>query len=586
MNEANAAQEAAIKHRDGPALVIAGPGSGKTFVITRRLDYLINNCHIKPSSILTITYTNAAAKEMKKRAWNFLGNSAYGLNFGTFHSIFYSVLKNRFAMSASNILKNSDKFIILSDIAVRIGLDTADMKGIADELSSIISRNKNGIAARDGLSDTLREQLFTLYQDRLKEERLIDFDDMILKCLSLFKKEPETLEKWRDLYRYIQIDEFQDINNSQYELIKILAGDSGNIFAVGDDDQSIYGFRGASPGIMMRFLSDYPGADQYELNINYRCKRGIAEASESVIVMNTMRLAKHPEAFDKTGGRVNVAEFPDRMGEIKAIASLIDPASFGSYAVLTRTNELASYFADGLCRKGIPVIASSKGRSLYDGDIGKDVISYIRLALGAYERRDILRVMNKPLRYLSREAFAGEKARYEDALDFYKGRQGIFETAERFVSDIKLMGRMRPKAFMMYLKNVIGYEEYLKKEGRRTEELMLLCKEAERHGSLREWLDAVRTEEGQEGGEKNRAYTGNGVAVMTLHASKGLEFREVFIVDVNEGIIPYHRAKLKEELEEERRLFYVGMTRAIDALHLFYIKDSFGKAMSPSVFLV
>ena len=234
MIKADAAQDAAIKHRDGPALTLAGPGSGKTFVITRRLEYLINHCHIEPSSILTITYTKAAAGEMKKRAEILLGSCAGAMTIGTFHSVFYSVLRHRFPVNSPRVLKAREKFMILADIARELHIDTRDMHDTADELQTLISRSKNGLDIQGGFGEELDEKIVSLYSKRLKELCLIDFDDMILKCRSLFEKDPGCLESWQRKYRYIQIDEMQDINRIQYDTVRALAGDSANIFGVGD----------------------------------------------------------------------------------------------------------------------------------------------------------------------------------------------------------------------------------------------------------------------------------------------------------------------------------------------------------------
>ena len=582
MNEPYAAQCAAIKHRDGPAIVIAGPGSGKTFVLVKRLENLINNCQTEPSSILTITYTNAAADEMRRRAYTLLGSRAYAAGFGTFHSVFYGILKHSFSLNASNILKPRDKYMILSDIAVRMKLDTADMRTLADELAGMISRKKNGLSSKTGADEAENEAVFSLYQERLKELRLIDFDDMILKCRSLFEKDPAVLKRWQERYRYIQIDEFQDINPIQYETAMLLAGNDVNVLAAGDDDQAIYGFRGAAPDIMQGFIKDHEGLSLYELQMNFRCSKPIAEAADKVIAENTLRIEKHHEAFNETGNDVDIRCFADREREISAMASEIEASGAADCAVLTRTNEFAAYFEEELERCGIPVKKSGKRKSIYESDTAKDVIAYMRLASGAYLREDILRVINKPMRYISREAFANDGAKPEDACAYYRGRGASFDNAVRFVNDIKMMGGMHPKSAMRYLMKVVGYGRIHKGDSIALNRLGLLSTESGKYSSIKQWLKAI--EDTKDAGASFEDVS-DGVSVLTLHASKGLEFKEVFIADVNEGVIPYHKAVLKEEIEEERRLFYVGMTRAIKKLHLFYIEDSFGKHMPPSRFL-
>ena len=570
MIKADAAQDAAIKHREGPALTLAGPGSGKTFVITRRLEYLINHCHIEPSSILTITYTKAAAGEMKKRAEILLGSCAGAMTIGTFHSVFYSVLRHRFPVNSPRVLKAREKFMILADIARELHIDTRDMHDTADELQTLISRSKNGLDIQGGFGEELDEKIVSLYSKRLKELCLIDFDDMILKCRSLFEKDPGCLESWQRKYRYIQIDEMQDINRIQYDTVRALAGDSANIFGVGDDDQAIYGFRGAEPGMLQHFLDDYPEAALYELAVNYRCSAPISEAADRVIAKNKDRLVKHHTAFNRTGEEVDIRSFKGRTEEISEVIRSVKTESAGSCAILVRTNELASFFAGELERAGIPVHYRGKRKSRYASETAKDVTAYLRLASGDYGRSELLRVMNRPMRFISREAFSEEGAVVEDAVSFCRGAGEAYNNAVRFAEDVRMMGRMKPKAALRYLMKVTGYESFLKEEGRDKTELKELYDISSGYMSIRQWLDAIDEEmEASEVSGPSPHDDKDGVSVLTLHASKGLEFHEVFILDVNEDGIPSHRASLPEELEEERRLFYVGMTRAAAKLHLF-----------------
>lgn len=587
MNGTNAAadtgQSAAIRHRDGPALIIAGPGSGKTFTLTRRLEHLINTYHKDPSEILIITFTNAAAEEMKKRARIHIGMDAGAVTIGTFHSVFFRILKNTFSINVSNILKKQDKFIILGGIARKLGIDEADMGGVTDELSGYISRRKNGVISCSGFGKETDEQVFSLYSERLRELRLLDFDDMILKCRSLFEKDRALLEKWQERYRYIMIDEFQDTNPVQYETIRCLAGERANLCVVGDDDQSVYGFRGAGPEILRRFLADYPQTRVYELTINYRCRAPIADAADKVISENPDRIEKHHSSFDRTGDEVDIRCFRDRAEEITAIKEAVEISHPEDCCLLVRTNEMASYFADELERRGIPTDLRGKKKSLYDTDTGKDVVSYLRLASGRYDRGDLIRVMNKPMRYIEREAYGNEHALVEDAASFYKGAGYVYDNALRFADDIRLMQKLSPRAAVRYIMKVVGYEKYLKKEGRDTKELYLLYERSAGYASVRQWLDSISEQNDCRDSRRDASGPGRpSVSVMTLHACKGLEFAEVFIADVNDGIIPYHRAELKKEKEEERRLLYVGMTRAARKLHLFYTEE---KQMPPSSFL-
>ena len=334
MNKNSAAQDAAIRHRDGPALIIAGPGSGKTYTIVRRLENLIINCQIRPSEILTITYTKEAAREMRSRAYSLVGECAKEAAFGTFHSVFYSILRNTFSLNASNILKRRDKYLILRDIAGKLNLETSDIPSVVMELSTLISRSKNGMDTKSALGEEIDRKAVTLYNEALKELRLIDFDDMIIKCRSLFERDPVCLKKWQERYRYIMVDEFQDTDPAQYDTIRLLAGERANLCVVGDDDQAIFGFRGADPQVLQRFLEDYPDAVKYELDINYRCHAPIADAADKVIEENSRRIKKHHSAFNLMGYKVDIRCFKDREKETDGIRKEINTDILGSYVIL------------------------------------------------------------------------------------------------------------------------------------------------------------------------------------------------------------------------------------------------------------
>ncbi len=579
------AQRAVIEHGDGPAIVIAGPGSGKTFCITRRLDRLINHNNVDPPDILTLTYTNAAAKEMEQRAVGFMGDKAKGITFGTFHSVFFSVLSRHFRLSYKNILNPKARYMIIRDLIREFKIDASDINALCEELTANISRVKNNVGSVQDMmspSDNISfEEVAERYEEKLKELRLIDFDDMILKCRSLFIRYPDILDEYRRKYKYIQVDEFQDINSVQYDVVRMLAAKDGNILVVGDDDQSIYGFRGAAPGIMKQFMEDFHGCARYELSVNYRCTGAIVEAGKKLISHNLDRIVKHPEAFDVTGERVEIRHLLNRDDEVRAIADIIDSRFPEDYAVLARTNGIASVIAGGLSRIGIKVSGKNRKYNVYETEAGKDILSYLKIAAGIYKREDILRVMNKPVRYIGREAFFKADCSLEDGLVYYKGDEERENSIRKWITDMKRISNMHPDAAMKYLLNIIGYQKYARSDGADIRILEELSKRAERYLTLKEWLYAVSNNKESEYEDD----TAGGVSVMSIHASKGLEYKEVFIVDVNEGVIPGRRMKLMQEIEEERRLMYVGMTRAEKKLHLFYIDDEYGKKMRPSGFL-
>lgn len=583
MKEPDAAQRAAMRHGGGPALVIAGPGSGKTFVMTRRIAYLTDDLQIEPSNILTLTFTNAAAKEIRSRACSFIGTRASRMTIGTFHSVSFSILKQTYGLTQANILKPSEKYIILRDLIIGSRTDVADMPEAVDELSARI----NGVPYGNSLiGEELGEMLCLRYRERLKERRLLDFNDMLGKCHALLTGDTGRLAFWRERYRYIQVDEFQDTDSLQYELVKLLAGDDENIYAVGDDDQSIYGFRGGSFGVMKRFMDEHTDETTgrklsiYELGKNYRCCSPIVSAAVKVISENEDRIAKHQEAFDLTGPDVDIRGFGSRIEEAGEVMRLTAATYTEDIAILVRTNELAKYYDRRLSAGGIRTSLNGISKSLYRTECGEDVMSYMRLASDRYTRSDILRCMNKPFRGIGREAFADKEASLDDAAHFYKDIPEVEDAVRQFIEDINRMKLMKPENAMRYLMKVVGYEDYLTKQGVYLNDLYELYMRSGSYSSIYEWIKASDMPD-NEPADQNCT----GIRILTLHACKGLEFREVFILDVNEGIIPYHRAGKSSEIEEERRLLYVGMTRAERILHIFYLNENEGKKMQPSRFL-
>ncbi len=578
-------QLAAIDHKDGPAMVIAGPGSGKTYVITRRFARLVDTHGIDPPDILTLTFTNAAAKEMRDRAYAFLGNKARGSTFGTFHSVFYSILKEHFRLSPENIIDSRQKYMIMCDIIRELKADTCDMASLADELLSGISRIKNGLNASffspvSG-SDVTMDRIYEMYDRKLTAARLLDFDDMILKLKKLFLKYPEIQERYRKRYRYIQVDEFQDINPLQYEVLRMIGDD--NIFVVGDDDQSIYGFRGATSGMMKEFLKDHTDCALYKLYTNHRCTGSIVRSSQNLISHNMDRFYKELAAFDDTGEEVEIRCFSGRKDEIKGIAEKMDMDRLDDYAILSRTNRIGSIMAAGLMDLGIRVKHKGRRNDIYHTSTGEDIIAYLKVACDMHSREDLLRIMNRPERYIDREAFAKEGAVLGDALMYYRGDRQRTASIAKWISDMKMISHMRPGTAVKYLIGVVGYKEIDK----RWDPLAASClmKSAERFLTIKEFLLYMENEEERMDRSGEKIDDETGVSIMSLHASKGLEFREVFIVDVNEGIIPGRRVMGDTDIEEERRLLYVGMTRACKKLHIYYIEEEHGKRLIPSVFI-
>ncbi|MCR4590855.1 MAG: ATP-dependent helicase [Lachnospiraceae bacterium] len=606
------AQADAVTHSSGPCQVIAGPGSGKTFVITYRLHHLISSLDIDPSNILTITFTKAAAEEMSSRAHRLLSDRAGALTIGTFHSVFYKILRHTYRFSSENIIQFQTQHAIISEILESLEAELTDrgrgIPGLISEISRMkCSLKENAELESAFLSDDEFGELFRLYKKRMNDMRLIDFDDMMLLSLDLFRERPETLKRWQDKFCYIQVDEFQDVDMVQYELLKLLAGEERNLFVVGDDDQSIYGFRGSDPGIMLHFKEDFPSARMVKLSVNYRSVPEIVDAAGIVVSENTLRIEKDiVSGSEELNGKlsdweeensVDIREFKDREEEISEFKGLISGPGARSTAVLLRTNELLSYFAEMLSSLSIPFSCRDRIRNIYDHFIAEDILSYLAIASGNMRRSLFFRIMNRPFRGISRNAVQGERVDFREILAFHSSDVRTVCAVRRLENDLKLLSKMKPYVAVHYILKGMGYEKFIKDYAAdrklNSEELLRTAEEiklrAKSFRSYAVWNDAIseyRRELERIKDQGNKTDTEReGLCLMTMHASKGLEFDEVFLFDVNEGIVPYHKAMLPSEIEEERRLLYVAMTRAKRRLHIWYIRDNAGKHMEVSRFL-
>lgn len=585
-------QLAAIRHDTGPALVTAGPGSGKTTVITERIRYLVRERSVDPGGILTITFTNAAAEEMKRRTGKLLPDTASYLTFGTFHSIFFLILKHSFDLDSRNILKNETRVQILNDIIKRSGCDVSDRRQLISDLIPVISKFKNtGMIKNDTeLSDDELELIMESYKRKLESSRLLDFDDMLIRCRDLFLNRPGVLNSWQDRYRYIQIDEFQDINEVQYEVMRLLSQKSMNLFAVGDDDQAIYGFRGSTPGIMKRFINEFQGVRQYTLAVNHRSPECIVSAAGRLISNNSDRIFKDIEAFDGREGELLILPFKDMAEETgfieERIKSLLPSFRYEDMAVLLRTNTTLEIYAGALRKSGIPCSTGKSAYGIYQKGVGKEIFDYMRFASGDDSRSVFLNIMNIPERHIYRGALGDGRIDMKRLLEYYRDDPDIYDAVKKLEYDRSMMKKMKPYAAIHYLFNAIGYLEYLKhrangnvelwsSEKKTAEEILM---RARPYRSITQWLSGAKED------AKNTTVDA-GVKILTMHASKGLEFPVVFIPDVNEGSVPYGRAVMQPETEEERRLFYVAMTRAKEKLYLLYARENSGKKRLPSRFL-
>ena len=610
MSSFTKSQSEAIRHVDGPLLVLAGPGSGKTTVVTKRVQYLVQDCSISPSSILVITFTKAAATEMKERFTRLMEQQAqppggYGnVSFGTFHAVFFNILKLSYGFTVANIITEETRRQYLKESVDRMKLEIDDenefLTGIAGEISLI--KNER-VELEHYFSKNCSEEVFRKiyegYEERKKRARLIDFDDMLVYTWELLSQRKDILSAWQKKYQYILVDEFQDINRLQYDILRLLAEPENNLFIVGDDDQSIYRFRGARPEIMLNFRKDYPQSGQVLLNDNFRSTTQIVEAAGRVIARNKTRFPKNIIARGGDGALVQSLEFPDQQQECAYILREIQSwqargGSLRQVAVIYRTNTQPRVVIQKLMEYNLPFRVRDQVPNLFQHWIARDLFCYMRLAMGSGLRKDLLPVLNRPKRYLSRECLNDERISWEYMLNFYKDKRYVCDRIERLQYDLKMMSRMGPFAAINYIRHVIGYEEYLKEYAgfRRMnvedllEVLSDLQESAREYHTYEEWFIYIEkyTEE-MEQLKKRQQEVKDGVHLTTMHSSKGLEYEKVFILDAAEGITPYKKAVLEPDLEEERRMFYVAMTRAKKELTICWTKKVGSHEKKPSRFL-
>ena len=597
------AQTQAIMHKDGPMMVLAGPGSGKTTVITHRVQYLTKEYGIDPGDILVITFTRAAAEEMRER-YEALTGGGSRVTFGTFHSIFFRILKLAYRYTADNIVREEQQMQFVRELAQAGGLEPEDENEFAASILSEISSVKGERIALEhyyskNCPDTVFRQLYAGYEEKMRRAGLIDFDDMMVLCLELFTERKDILSAWQRRYRYILIDEFQDINRLQYEIVRMLAKPEDNLFIVGDDDQSIYRFRGAKPEIMLGFERDYPGAGRILLDVNYRSTEEIVAPALRLIGENQKRFSKDIHTTGRHGKNVITKLWQDPGEENLAIAREIQlylqsGVRPGDIAVLYRTNAGPRFLMEKLMEYNLPFRTRDTVPNLYEHWISRNILTYIRIAMGSRVREDILQVINRPKRYISRDAMPDETVSFEKMKAFYAEKDWIAERIESLEGDLRAIARMSPLAAVNYIRQGMGYDEYLIEYAAfrrmRPEELLETADELKESAAgfktFDEWFAHIEAykEELLRQAAQRRTET-DAITLATMHSAKGLEFPIVYILDANEGITPHSRAMLDEDMEEERRLFYVAMTRAKTRLHVYAVRERYHKKAEVSRFV-
>lgn len=608
--ECNKEQKEAIMHRDGPAMVLAGPGAGKTYVITNRVKALIDEYGVKPEQILVVTFSKAAAVEMKERFEMLTGGRRLPVRFGTFHSVFFQILRLAYHYEVKDIATPALKYRFLEETFNETGYEVDDKKEFLSDIEKEISRVKGeGIEIdcyfSSACSAEIFQKMYRGYQEKLQRHRCLDFDDMVVYTYQLLKEREDIRRRWQAQFRYLLIDEFQDINRLQYETVCMLAEPENNLFIVGDDDQSIYGFRGAKPGIMLSFPKRFPDTKQIVLGVNYRCSDEIMKAAERLIGKNNERYEKHIVANKGKEQPVHMKKcenLPDEAEKIVAQIQLYqkEGIDYQEMAVLFRTNMQMRLLAGKLMEHGIPFTMRENLPNLFDTWMAKDIMCYLQLALGNRSREKFLKIANRPVRYLSRTAFTESEVSFDKLRAYYavKNQEWMEERIWNFEYDLKNLASLSPYAAIHFIRKGIGYDEFLKTYADERnvnaddwfdvlDEMQEMARDKK---SIPEFLSFVENygdtlEEMRQEQKKQQVKEEPGVSLMTMHASKGLEFPVVFVPTLNEDIVPYRKAVQEGNLEEERRMLYVAMTRAKTYLHLSFVKERFHKEAEPSPFL-
>lgn len=593
---------------DGPMLVLAGPGSGKTTVITHRVKNLIEK-GVNPSEILVITFTKAAAMEMKNRFLLLAGakevkEAATKVSFGTFHAIFFTILKYAYHFQSSNVVSDEQKYAFMRELMAHYRVDVRDETEFISDVLGEISYVKNaridiGHFYSGCCGESLFRDIYRGYERKLKDHRLIDFDDMLVYTYELFDQRKDILKAWQEKFSYILIDEFQDINRLQYDIIRMMIQRTNNLFVVGDDDQSVYRFRGSMPEIMLHFRDDYSTARIVKLQENYRCEKHIVEAAEHLISHNKERFPKDIFTSKDSTGTTRFLTFANQREEnlfvIREIEKEIKAGkNYQDIAVLFRTNLQPRLFMEQLLDFNIPFHSRDRIPNIYEHWIAKDILTYMGIAAGNRERSEFIKIMNKPKRYIGRDSLCESTVAFDEWMKMYDEQPWIAERIEKLWYDIRMLKSMSPYAAINYIRKGIDYDSYLVEyadyRNVNKEDLFDVLEDiqasAKDYKTYEQWLEHIETygKELEKVWEQKKQNS-QALQLATLHSAKGLEFCSVYILDVNEGTMPYKKAVLDRDMEEERRLFYVGMTRAKQNLTICSTKSVQNKEAVVSRFI-
>ena len=614
IDKLNENQLKAVNHLDGPCMVLAGPGSGKTRVITYRIANMVVNKNIKPTSILAISFTKASSIEMKNRALSLSNDFRMNkVTYGTFHSVFFRILRYFENYNIESILDEKTKRIGLKNILKGLNIENADDDETIGQVINEISYVKNELMdKRDFKSEVLTNdefiKVYNFYEEYKQQMNKIDFDDMLIKTYELLKNNKAALDRVRSVYRYILVDEFQDINMVQFEALKLIANSSNNIFVVGDEDQSIYGFRGSRPDFLLEFEEYFSNTKKVLLDINYRSKGEIINIANRLIEKNTNRYEKVIKCGQGNGAKVNYISPEDSEEEAVYIAKDIknkvqeDYTEYTDFAVIYRTNIQSRALVDVFMDMRIPFVVKDSIVTIYDHWAAQDILAYLRIGVNPNSNKDWIRIINKPFRYISKDNLNLIK----DEPDFINSLINKCDLHPKQVKtindldiDISYVKGLNPKNAISYIRTTLDYDRYIldycTNRKIKTNGLIEILNELESSATnfktIQEYLEHIERVKSEIVDNKNNKET-DGVIFTTMHSAKGLEFKNVYIIGANEGTIPHEKSyeiddeeKKNDQIEEERRLMYVAITRAEENICISSPVNKYGKRVSKSRFV-
>ena len=593
------AQKRAIESKARAVLVVAGPGSGKTTVLTERLVYLLKN-GAEAKSCLLLSFTRASSKEMAVR---FTKRKIPGSipHFSTIHALCLSLLREGKSVQKEGLVNLYEKMDWLSAYFLEKGIAREEVEELLLTYCNQISYFKS-ITEEERLRFLHEEKndeflpLFQYYEKVRKSRGKLDFEDLLIEVLLELQKNTALADSWKSRYKHILVDEFQDLSLIQYAILKSLSEKGASLFVVGDEDQSIYGFRGASPDILFRFARDFPNCERIFLTDNFRSKEEIVELSKRLIGKNKERFQKPLAGRRGRGGKAKYFVVETGVEEalllVEHVTGLLrEGCPPEEIAVLCRSKMQITPLLPEFMERGIPIVVMEELNNVFQHFIGKDILAYLRLAQNKESSPELVQILSKPYRGLRREKILHKDSGISDLKKAAKTPRERAETG-KLEKHLEALSGLAPRDAILFIRKEIGYEKYLEDFAKKKnkdftewwESLEEITAMSESYPDLDAFFRFV-TEFNRRALERRKQEEEKGIRFMTYHSAKGLEFDEVFLPDCIEGIIPDGRAKKVAELEEERRSFYVALTRARKGIHIYVTKTRYSKKTSPSRFI-